>query len=258
MGSRYSISQPLKEITQLIKENERYCFIGKPCDVQALKAYMAIEPGVRDAIPITLSFFCAGMPSENAQIKLLEKLGCGVDECISLKYRGDGWPGYTVARKKDGYESKITYGESWRQILGRDVRKCCRFCLDGIGNFADIACGDCWNLKEGKIDFSESDGINVVFARSELGKQLLKEAVANNYIHLEEYKNKMQDLRVSQYYQYDRKATMLSMISAMKMFAKPVPIYPSKTLKGFARNVSPYKRLRRYFGTIKRLFQNKL
>ena len=258
MGSRYSVSQPLKSIKQIIRENERYCFVGKPCDVQALKAYMLCDQGLKDAIPITLSFFCAGMPSKNAQKKLLERLDCKEDECLSLKYRGDGWPGFTVVRKKDGSESKITYGESWRQILGRDVRKCCRFCIDGIGTFSDIACGDCWNIKEGKIDVSEDNGRNVIFARSEIGERLLKEAVDRKYIYLEEYENKMKDLQISQYYQHDRKAAMLSMISAMKLLAKPVPLYPKSILLKYSKHISVYKRLRRFLGTIKRSLQNKL
>ena len=257
MGSRYSISQPLKEIKQIIDSNERYCFVGKPCDVKALRAYMKRDEILKNSIPIMLSFFCAGTPSENAQKRLLEKLGCSANECRQLIYRGNGWPGYTVVKKKDNTENRITYGESWREILGRDVRKSCRFCLDGIGIFSDIVCGDCWNIRDGKPDFVEADGKNVIFARNEFADQLLKDAEKKEYIHLEEFADKLDDLKISQYYQHDRRATMYSMVCAMKFLAKPIPFYPRKILSDLSKNISAKKRVRRFLGVIKRSIQKK-
>lgn len=115
---------------------------------------MVIKPQLKETIPYLFSFFCMGLPSESAQIKLLKKLEC--KECKSLDYRGNGWPGFATAIDKDSKVHQITYDESWGEILGRDLMPVCKFCIDGIGEMADIACGDAWYLtSENTPDFSE-------------------------------------------------------------------------------------------------------
>ena len=48
-----------------------------------------------------MSFFCAGLPSIDAQKKLLEEMGCN-SRVVSLRYRGNGWPGYATANLENG------------------------------------------------------------------------------------------------------------------------------------------------------------
>ena len=60
MGSRYSISSPLANIKELIKDGEKYAFIGKPCDVLALRNYSKINSDMDKAIIFYLSFFLRG------------------------------------------------------------------------------------------------------------------------------------------------------------------------------------------------------
>ena len=127
---------------------------------------------------------------------------CIRDRCISLRYRGNGWPGYATVQKIDGKCNKISYNESWSKILGRDVRKSCRFCIDGIGSLADISCGDAWYLlKNNKPDFSEHKGRNIVFSRTRKGETLLNDAVQGGFIHTEEYKE-LNNLKLIQKYQF--------------------------------------------------------
>ena len=40
MGSRYCASSPLIKLLSVLKDGEKYAFIGKPCDVTALKRYI--------------------------------------------------------------------------------------------------------------------------------------------------------------------------------------------------------------------------
>ena len=181
-GSRYAISHPL-EILDSLDKTKHYAFIGKPCDVVALQNFVVVQPEWKDAVVYTLSFFCAGLPSKEAQEKLLTYLECPKSELQSLRYRGEGWPGYTIAVEKSGQEHKTKYSTSWGQILGRDIMKMCRLCLDGIGEAADIACGDAWNLTlDKKPDFTEADGRNVIFARTEKGKEILDSMITDGRI----------------------------------------------------------------------------
>lgn len=257
-GSRYSISQPLLDITSVIQKDEKYAVVAKPCDISALRMYMMDNPDIANNIAFLFSFFCAGMPSEDAQKKLISTLGCeSVEDVSKLQYRGNGWPGYATAVNRDGKKFQMNYEDSWGKILGRDVRKCCRFCFDGVGEFADVACGDLWYLTEDNTpDFSEAEGRNIIFARTSEGKKLLEEAQVNGYLHLEEAN--VSQLRYAQRYQYDRKIFMSAMTFGMAILGRNYPKYDRKVMNAFAKLKPFHVRLRRTLGIIKRIKNGKI
>ena len=257
-GSRYSISHPLLEMNT-IDLKKKYAFIGKPCDVIALKNLMEIEPKYKEAIPYTLSFFCMGMPSNDAQISLLDRMGCPIDECVKLQYRGNGWPGYAIATDKEGHMYKLDYDSSWGEILGRDLLPACRFCLDGIGELADISCGDAWYLSENNSpDFSEHEGRNVIFARTEKGKKIIEEVQRKGYISVDSFDSYHRDLKMMQASQYDRRTTMIARVFAMFILRRPSPSYPLKILCHYAKDTSIIRLLIVFCGTCKRVFRGKI
>jgi len=255
-GSRYAISHPLRILSSLDK-TKKYAFIGKPCDVVALKNYMEIEPEWKDIVIYTLSFFCAGLPSRNAQKKLLEYLECPEENLKSLRYRGDGWPGFTTAVDQSDKEYRTDYNTSWGKILGRDIMKMCRFCLDGIGEAADISCGDAWYLTpDKKPDFTEAEGRNVIFARTDKGKQLMDVIISEGRLIAEE-KN-YDDLKYIQTYQYDRRGTMIDKIIAMKIMARPFPLCKMNSMIKFYNSVTLRKHCSVLKGTILRIIKKKI
>lgn len=258
-GSRYSISQPLLNIKNLIEDGKKYVFVGKPCDVSTLRLYLKEDSRMAEKIVLLLSFFCAGQPSENANLNLIKKLGCeSPEDCVTLQYRGNGWPGYATVDTVYGKCFKMTYDDSWGKILGRDVRKCCRFCIDGIGEMADISCGDLWYLNENETpDFEEHEGRNVIFARTDIGKSILKKMKVDDELFLEEYDSK-NELKLVQKYQLERKAGMLSMIIAMKLFGKLYPDYHYTVLLKYSKFKSFKFKVKRFLGTCKRCINSKI
>lgn len=216
-GSRYGISVPLKDILQIVQSDKKYAFVGKPCDVMALRRYLNKNEKLTKNIIYLLSFFCAGEPSVNAQDELLKKMGTSRQGCDTLVYRGNGWPGFTTVNTKDGRELKMEYKVAWGQYLGRDIRYICRFCMDGTGELADIVCADFWQLDNNNHpDFSEHEGRNIIIARNELGKQLLDATVKSGRINVEEDFTTKID---SEFYLYQpaqlkRKGTMKTTITA--------------------------------------------
>lgn len=255
-GSRYAISRPLTILASLDK-TKRYAFIGKPCDVSALKNFMEVEPEWKEVILCTLSFFCAGLPSKSAQQKLLDYLNCPKDKVQSLRYRGDGWPGYTVAVEKSGEEHRTDYATSWGHILGRDIMKMCRFCLDGIGEVADIACGDAWYLtSDKKPNFTEAEGRNVIFARTETGKKIVDDIIAEG--KLITGAAAIDDLKYIQTYQYDRRGTMIDKIVAMRIMARSVPQYKIELIKKYYNSVTLRKHCSVLKGTFIRIIKKKV
>lgn len=249
MGSRYSISSPLMEVFQLMEKGERYAFVGKPCDVAALRSYCNSNSDANGQIRCFLSFFCAGMPSIEAQKKLLSELGCKESECATLRYRGDGWPGFTTAQLKSGIDLKMPYSKSWGEILGRDIRSCCRFCNDGIGLAADISCGDAWYVNnENKPIFSENNGRNVIFARTKTGIDVLHNCIKSGEVICEPTDVNL--LRHIQKYQYERRATMIAKVMALALAQRNLPRYSIKRMVRLAKEVSVRRQLSIFKGIL--------
>lgn len=256
-GSRYSISSPWLALSQIIEEGKRYAAIGKPCDIMALRR-MKNYSQKYDNILYLMSFFCAGLPSKQANERLLEKLGCQRENCKSLTYRGNGWPGYTTAVDSEGKEYVMEYSKAWGGILGRDVHPFCKVCMDGIGLAADISCGDGWYITmEQKPDFTERDGRNVVFVRTEIGDRIYKEAVECGIIESEDWED-IRHLEIIQKYQFTRRTTMKDKLLAYKVFFKTKPKYDRQMLKVLSRKGDNKTHLRIFFGTVKRILQKRL
>src|SRR5699024_5989573 len=107
-GSRYA---PVSTLDGL---NDSYdAVVGKPCEISALRRMQPESEGG----PVSLSFFCAGTPSQRATRSLIAKLGIDPDAATTLRYRGNGWPGdFTVG---DGTTvARVSYDDSWGKHLG--------------------------------------------------------------------------------------------------------------------------------------------
>lgn len=258
MGSRYSTSSPLMFLNEMIQPGERYAFVGKPCDVSALRVYMEeVRPELKTSIIYLFSFFCAGQPSILANNQLVTALGGNnLNDCSDLQYRGNGWPGYATLTLKDGTRHQMDYETSWMKILGRNVRKCCRFCADGTGELADLACGDAWYLgDDGKPDFADRPGRNVIFARTETGDALLKDVEKAGFLKLEPFNPDRDGLRKIQPYHYTRKASLLVYKKALGLCGRIFPLYDNKKLSQFAKGFSVKQKILRFGGTIHRVIK---
>ena len=214
--------------------NKKYAFIGKPCDVTVLKNFQKLNPIIAEMIPITMSFFCAGLPSIDAQKKLLEEMGCD-SRVVSLRYRGNGC-----------------------RVMQQRIWKMCRFCLDGIGEMADIACCDAWYLTEdNKPNFTEADGRNGIICRSNQGVEIVREASALGKLVVTEFTDYEEKLKHMQFYQHDRRATMFEKYIAMKICLKPFPKYPMK-IRRYQKGVGIRHRLGIFKGIVRRVLKGKI
>ncbi|HBC01034.1 MAG TPA: coenzyme F420 hydrogenase, partial [Pseudomonas sp.] len=143
-GSRYAPASPGEALKWVAMSTEKYLFIGKPCDVAAVRQMQQHNPRLKDNIPYIVSFMCAGTPSLQGTEQVLDKLEVKRSDVTAFRYRGDGWPGLTKATLKNGDERTMTYNDSWGKVLNRHLQTRCKICPDGIGEFADIVCADGW------------------------------------------------------------------------------------------------------------------
>lgn len=258
-GSKYIAVLPWNQLLDLLKTNKgkKYALIGRPCDIRGIRALQNEYSEVKEQIVYLLSFFCAGTPSVEATKKMVASMGVKTEDVEHIQYRGDGWPGFSTVRTKEKQIYKMTYEESWGKILGRDIYRGCRFCYDGIGEAADISCGDAWYLNEnGKISFEERPGRNVIFARTDEGVNLLDKVIEAGFLVTQKYD--IEQLAYIQPFQYMRKAQLRYKLLAMRIAGRQIPEVKTEELKKYVYVLPRKERLRMYIGTIRRILKKKI
>lgn len=195
-------------------------FVGKPCEVSAVRALRSTVAGCGGDAPV-LSFFCAGTPAQTATDELVKRMGAKPGDVRSLRYRGTGAPGRFSFEDSHGVH-EMDYSEAWGTHLGRALPWRCKLCPDGTGQDADIAVGDFWSeIADGYPDFSESEGTSVVLARTPLGQQLLLAACDDGVIALSSIN--LADLQRTQPLQAERRATLVWRLLGRRLAGRRVP-----------------------------------
>jgi coenzyme F420 hydrogenase subunit beta len=201
-GSRYAPAALFKGLRHILDASkDRFLFIGKPCDTTALRLWLNQNPGYSTRFLYTIAIFCAGIPSYNGTNEVLKSLGIE-SKVESLRYRGEGWPGYFKVVGKQGRQYQMGYNDAWGRILNKHLHFRCKICPDGIGLSADIVAGDAWKIKDGHPDFEERDGRSLLLVRTDIGLKLINRAVRKCAIHVDYFNRK--NIQTIQYYQYER------------------------------------------------------
>jgi coenzyme F420 hydrogenase subunit beta len=256
-GSRYAPSSPLAELEEHLARGKCFAFVGKPCDVAALRRMAEHDPRIDACVPYMLSFFCAGIPSLRGAAEIVQTLGLAPEEVTAFRYRGDGWPGFATATLKDGSEKSMTYRDSWGGILTKHVQFRCRICPDGTGGFADIACADAWHCDaDGYPLFEETEGLSLVVTRTERGEKLLAEALARGYVAAKPLP--VTDIAAMQPGQVRRKQSVLSRLLALRALRQPSPCYDGFHLWPVARQAGIRQHLRDFLATCARIVRRDL
>lgn len=221
-GSRYTASSPLAQIDEVLAEGGALAFVGKPCDVSALRRFGRSDPRVQRHVPIMLSFFCGGLPSHDGVDRILQTLGVRREDVAAFRYRGQGWPGTTAATTRDGQVVRMSYAESWGGHLSREVQFRCKICPDAVGGTADIACADAWYGGEsGYPKFEEQDGRSLIIARTDAGEALLSRAVTSGALETEPLP--MAEIELMQPSQARRKRLIVARTAALAVTMQPRP-----------------------------------
>lgn len=258
-GSRYAPVVLLENLPKVIDTYNGIAICGKPCDIRAVNNFLKSYPMYAEKVKYTFSFFCGGIPSEKATVKMVDEFGVRLTNLQDITYRGDGWPGFACIKDKEGNSFRMSYTDSWGKILGRDIHRYCKFCVDGIGELADFTCGDGWyNTISGYPSHEEHDGRNIILVRTEKGNNLLKELENKGKITLEKVENYEDTLNSIQPGQLSRRQLLKSRIIPMRLCFQFMPRYPWKCLKRWEQGIELKYRIRVSLGTIKRLIKHSL
>lgn len=251
-GSRYAPASPCESL-RLIAQSKGPCvFIGKPCDAAAVALLRKQRPDLDRNVGLVLTFFCAGTPSTQGTLDILESLEIRRDKVNSLRYRGEGWPGsFKVLYDDSRSEKSLSYTHSWGKLASyRPLR--CHLCPDGLGRVADISCGDAWNRFTDNGDIGRS----IVLVRTRRGQEILHRAMAANYVELRPagaggVLSAQADL-------LQRRQQLFGRLLAMRLLLIPTPKFVGFSLFRSWIRLPFLRKARTVLGTVRRLIRRQL
>jgi coenzyme F420 hydrogenase subunit beta len=184
-GSIYCPCAPLRVIDEVLSMGRPFAFIGKPCDIAALRNLALFDPRVDRLVKYWLTPVCGGWTEPKALNDFLATRGVEPGELTYFKHRGAGCPGDVEFATGDGraftahmYEPFGGFDSANWKIPFR-----CKVCPDGPGESADLSAGDTWENAVPDPEKSKTDpGTNAVLLRTTKGEELFQAAVAAGYI----------------------------------------------------------------------------
>jgi coenzyme F420 hydrogenase subunit beta len=248
-GSRYSPAAPCEYLPWIHDADRPSVFVGKPCDVVALRKSQAANAALDAKVGLAISIFCAGTPATEGTYHILRALGVERRQAKEIRYRGCGWPGMTTVRTGDDSAPppQMTYEESWGTILSQYGQFRCRLCPDATGEFADVSCGDPWyrQVRPGE------PGWSLVLARTDRGREILQKAMEAGYVKLERVEPST--VPRSQKALLTRRRHLWGRLLMMRLMGVPIPRFAGFSLFRSWFRLSAVEKLRSLAGTAKRI-----
>ncbi|MCP5027012.1 MAG: coenzyme F420 hydrogenase [Actinomycetia bacterium] len=185
-GSRYGPTATLIDLDSVLDRGEPFAFIGKPCDIGALRNLGRHDERVDALVRYWLTPVCGGYGPTDFTDRFLAGIGIAREDLTGFRYRGRGCPGPTTAETVDRVVERH-YLDYWGDDESQwSLPWRCRLCPDGIGESADIAAADTWiGGSPHRDDTGDDPGTNAVIARTRAGADLLAAAVADGALTIE-------------------------------------------------------------------------
>ncbi|MFH8120438.1 MAG: Coenzyme F420 hydrogenase/dehydrogenase, beta subunit C-terminal domain, partial [Candidatus Aenigmatarchaeota archaeon] len=111
-GSKYTLSSPGLLIKDIMKTNEKFAFVGLPCQILGLKKIEKFYKTLKEKIVLYIGLFCGHVPYRELYELIIKKEfgnNYSIKDIKRIEYRGDGWPGYLKIILKDGSILKLPH-----------------------------------------------------------------------------------------------------------------------------------------------------
>ena len=256
-GSRYAPASPCDGLQQIAEASAPCVLIGKPCDVAASRKARRNRSELDQRLGLTIAVFCAGTPTTAGTHALCKAFGIDDPATVrSLRYRGNGWPGQATAtfQANGRLETRrLTYAQSWGEVLTSYQQWRCNLCADHTGEFADIAVGDHW-----QEDIPPNEpGRSLVLVRTPHGRRILQDALQARYLNLTRVMPEV--LPAAQPNLLLARAAVWGRIMTLKLLGLPTPRYKGLPMFQFWwSRLSLAEKARSLVGTARRIFKRKL
>lgn len=256
-GSRYAPAGVFNDILAILLGNDDcYLFIGKPCDISALKNLLNEFPQYKERFKFFVSIMCAGIPSYNATQDVIETFDKVKLPIKDLTYRGNGWPGFFSFIDASERRHQMSYNDSWGKNLGKKIHFRCKICPDGIGLQSDFAAGDAWETKDGYPDFTEREGRSLILLRTPKATDLFHTMKQEGHVILQNLP--IEKIKIMQPYQYSRRKAVGARVIATTLGKRVSLNFKSMRIWTNLFSQPLTSSFREFIGTLKRILINKI
>jgi len=223
--SRYGPAAPLDRFHVALDLNQPFAFVGKPCDISAIRLLSKTDSRVNELCKYLLTLVCGGFAEFTKAQDFIESFKVKEDELSIFRYRGYGNPGRMYIKTKDGREHDREYNSFWGEESTWRVPFRCKICPDAIGESADVAALDAWR---GGSPKGEDEGFNAAIVRTKKGLDLMNDAAKAGFIHIGD-KLKIEDIDDFQPHQVNKKKAVYA--RHLGMTKNDVPTINTKGLR---------------------------
>lgn len=257
-GSRYGPTAPLLAIDKALDRNQSFAFIGKPCDINALRNYAKYDKRVDLWVKYFLTLVCGGYLPPQKMDEFLEEHDIKSGDVTKVRYRGFGCPGSTRIETKNQVK-EFNYLDFWGEDAAQwSLPFRCKVCPDGIGEAADIVASDTWPGGSPNRADSETDkGTNAIIARTERGAKLIADAIADGALAIE-YDIPPDMLSLYQPHQVAKKYAVWGRYQGLKQQGRIVPQTARLRIEELAGELPETHSDFQREGTVKRVRQGKI
>ena len=215
--SRYGPAATLERFHEALDLNVPFAFVGKPCDISAIRQLSKIDSRVNRLCKYLLTLVCGGFTEFTKAQDFIESFKVKEDELSIFRYRGFGNPGRMYIKTKDGREYDREYNSFWGEESTWRVPFRCKICPDAIGESADVAALDTWR---GGSPKGEDEGFNAAIVRTKKGLDLMYDAAKAGFIHIGD-KLKIEDIDDFQPHQVNKKKAVYARHQGMIKAGSP-------------------------------------
>lgn len=193
-GSKYvqsDIGRTYSLVEEDLKKNRPVLFVGTPCQVAALKKYLATDYENL----YTCDFVCHGVPSPEVWKKYLAENVKGDISCIHMRDKSNGWNNYSTRIELKNGEQWIkdrktsAYNKAFECNL--NIRWSCFACeFKGVNRISDITLADFWGIERFYPELLHKEGTSLLLIQTMKGKHLLdaiRDNISTSVIDLNEY-----------------------------------------------------------------------
>ena len=215
--SRYGPSSPLDKFNEALNKNEPFAFVGKPCDISAIRQLSKIDRRVNELCKYLLTLVCGGFGEFTKSQDFIDSFNVKEEELSIFRYRGYGNPGKMYIKTNSGEEHDKEYNSFWGEESTWRVPFRCKICPDAIGDSSDLAALDTW---PGGSPVGEDEGFNAAIIRTKKGYDLVHDARDAGYIKIGNHL-KIEDINDFQPHQVSKKKAVYARHQGMKNGNRP-------------------------------------
>ncbi|MCL5986658.1 MAG: Coenzyme F420 hydrogenase/dehydrogenase, beta subunit C-terminal domain [Actinobacteria bacterium] len=224
--SKYAIVAPNVVLSEIRKKDERFAFVGLPCQVHALQKWLLIDKRMRKNLVFIIGLYCCSTLSQESAPDLLHTKKIRKNDVKKLQYRAGSWPGGIEVTLKDDRQIKLHASNikdgAFVYLRHLYYIERCLMCIDGSCEFSDISLADPWIKQKG--GWLYESGWTITLSRTDRAEEILKKLAEKGYLHIEKMKQEYLDMSQTQMVRQKRRRAQNRIIYRSKRGLR-VPSY---------------------------------